>query len=974
MSGIDSNYAWWRLAASVAISTLGGVGMWCIVVALPIVQADLGVTRAAVSVAYTATMVGFCAGGVIMGRLVDLRGITLAAILSAVMMSLGFVSAGFAPSLGWFAAAQGLLIGFGAAATFAPLVADISHWFEKRRGMAVAIAASGNYLAGTIWPPLIELAMREHGWRTTYIGAGLLCLVTMVPLALMLRRPPPFHAAEAAGVTTFADSGSAGNNGACTGDACPTAGATGRIGQAAQFDGVNDRVQANLNTPTGPYTLAAWVNFPGAAWGSWRTVLEFGDDAPWFGVSPSGQLTLYPVVTGGAVPLGQWVHVAYTWSGAENRLYLNGQAVAVNNSAPPGGGQGLALALETNGPSPWQGLLDEVRVYTRALSAAEIGQLANPEAGPIVNPPPPVAPGPNTARLIDLTVSIYKPVTTATERQPYEEMFRLFADSIFEVTNGAHKIRTITIYDNGRFADRADIQWIQFEQQPRATTNGYGKGRGTVHMGDAIFSANTQISDPNALGTFINTLSHEWGHYAYGVLDEYTGSQTSQDPGSPQIGDTPPEPCSVMCAASQDINFATLNFSTPKSTAAVNRTNTAHYRTFNASGWETVARLPNNDPPAQRGNRLYWDDLAPKAPVAGQDPSVELPAQRTSARDALNIVWADANTTAAKHRIFLVDVSADMGQNNKLESTKLALKSYIDRANVGDLVGVFTFADAHTVVQPLTRIENDATRTTIKAQIDTIQAKVGVNDRAIAAADQAAIAALQQASTNAVIIDRGVYTVIDGAFTDVTEPHIFQKVFNDHDAAGIAISVFNFAAERKANDLFSNAFDLLQFSTTAARPAGTYQFVGAGGFTIPTGRSTATKMASGDVSSGELFEALEAADQKYSPIIDVNLGTTRNEAVEVGQPFSTTIYVDGTLDELEVLVIYNGSESAAELTLYDPNGEIISEAPICDSDSVDTFCTFLISQPLSGTWELDAAAVDATLDFCLLYTSDAADE
>lgn len=204
MAGVDSSYAWWRLAASVAISTLGGVGMWCIVVVLPIVQADFGVTRAAVSVAYTATMLGFCAGGIIMGRLVDLRGITLAAILSAVMMSLGFVAAGFAPSLGWFAAAQGLLIGFGAAATFAPLVADISHWFEKRRGMAVAIAASGNYIAGTIWPPLIELAMRDHGWRTTYIGAGVLCLVTMVPLALMLRRPPPFHAAEAAGIAVAA--------------------------------------------------------------------------------------------------------------------------------------------------------------------------------------------------------------------------------------------------------------------------------------------------------------------------------------------------------------------------------------------------------------------------------------------------------------------------------------------------------------------------------------------------------------------------------------------------------------------------------------------------------------------------------------------------------------------------------------------------------------------------------------------------
>lgn len=200
MSGIDSSYAWWRLAASVGISMLGGVGMWSIVVALPIVQADLGVTRAAVSVAYTTTMLGFCAGGVAMGRLVDVKGIVPAVMLSALLMGLGFAAAGLAPTLGWFAAAQGLLIGVGSAATFAPLVADISHWFEKRRGMAVAIAASGNYLAGAVWPPLIELAIRDHGWRTTYIAAGVLCLLTMVPLALTLRRPPPFHAAEQAGI------------------------------------------------------------------------------------------------------------------------------------------------------------------------------------------------------------------------------------------------------------------------------------------------------------------------------------------------------------------------------------------------------------------------------------------------------------------------------------------------------------------------------------------------------------------------------------------------------------------------------------------------------------------------------------------------------------------------------------------------------------------------------------------------------
>ncbi|HEX2892113.1 MFS transporter [Vineibacter terrae] len=197
--GVDSGYAWLRLVASLALSTFGGIGMWSIVVALPVVQADFGVSRADISFAYTTTMLGFCAGGVCMGWLVDTKGITLAVILSAILLALGFAGAGLAPTAGWFAAAQGLLIGFGSAVTFAPLVADASHWFEKRRGVAVAICASGNYLAGAIWPPLIGLAMRDHGWRLTYFGAGAICLLSMLPLALTLRRPPPFHADASAG-------------------------------------------------------------------------------------------------------------------------------------------------------------------------------------------------------------------------------------------------------------------------------------------------------------------------------------------------------------------------------------------------------------------------------------------------------------------------------------------------------------------------------------------------------------------------------------------------------------------------------------------------------------------------------------------------------------------------------------------------------------------------------------------------------
>ena len=193
MSGIDSAYAWRRLAVSVTLSTVGGIGMWCLTVALPIVQADLGVSRADISFAYTMNMLGFFVGGVLAGRLVDRRGIVVTAILSALGLSLGFALASITSSLALFAAAQ-ILIGFSAAATFAPLVADVSHWFEKRRGVAVAIAASGNYIAGALWPPIVELMIRDYGWRTTYFSAAALCLATMIPLALTLKRRPPDHA------------------------------------------------------------------------------------------------------------------------------------------------------------------------------------------------------------------------------------------------------------------------------------------------------------------------------------------------------------------------------------------------------------------------------------------------------------------------------------------------------------------------------------------------------------------------------------------------------------------------------------------------------------------------------------------------------------------------------------------------------------------------------------------------------------
>ena len=195
---IDSPYAWFRLAVSVLLSGIGGVGMWSFVVALPAIQADFGAERGAASLPFTLSMIGFGVGGVILGKLADRKGVILPVMIGAGGIGAGFILASLSGNLASLSIAYLLIGTLGTAATFGPLVANISFWFEKRRGIAVAVCACGNYLSGAVWPTLIEATVRAHGWRAAHLAIGVFCLFAMPPLALLLRSRPPVRAAGTA--------------------------------------------------------------------------------------------------------------------------------------------------------------------------------------------------------------------------------------------------------------------------------------------------------------------------------------------------------------------------------------------------------------------------------------------------------------------------------------------------------------------------------------------------------------------------------------------------------------------------------------------------------------------------------------------------------------------------------------------------------------------------------------------------------
>lgn len=195
---IDSRQAAWRLLTTLGLVVLGNSSMYVVSVVLPAVQAEFGVGRADASLPYTLMMVCLGLGGIWTGRMADRHGLMPVLCVGAVAVCGGFVWAGLSGSIWGFGLAHGLMGLIGSSATFAPLMADTALWWNKRRGIAVAICASGNYIAGALWPPIVQHGIELIGWRHTYVLLGLVCGVGMLLLALRMRQRAPMVQMDAA--------------------------------------------------------------------------------------------------------------------------------------------------------------------------------------------------------------------------------------------------------------------------------------------------------------------------------------------------------------------------------------------------------------------------------------------------------------------------------------------------------------------------------------------------------------------------------------------------------------------------------------------------------------------------------------------------------------------------------------------------------------------------------------------------------
>lgn len=549
-----------------------------------------------------------------------------------------------------------------------------------------------------------------------------------------------------------------------------------------------------------------------------------------------------------------------------------------------------------------------------------------------------------TPVLFDVVVSLYNEPAGdndgdtqgnpgSEDQDVYERIFQYFADTVYESTDGAHKIRRIRIYRNGEYASQSDIFWNE-AGHPNASLDGISASGQHINMFDTFTDGNGAGNDLNFLTDEIEgagyTLGHEWGHYAYGVYDEYEGDVFWHPIGSvPRSGDDPPTPAIMNYQwGARGGNYEWLNFSIAAQAEAPdvdppwenfeNTSNTAQHRMREASCWETLARPTSQDPRTgflwSRPDRTHFPELASVAPAAGSEPSwPDLPG---TARSDLDIIWM------ADELVYqiVIDRSGSMC-GNKMENAKTASKLLIDLAEEGSSkIGVIQFDDVVEVVTPITDITDQTTKDAIKAQIDTITCR---GNTAIGDAAQKALDDLLALGTTD--DSKAVFLLTDGLSNSGVNP---LSVIPAYQSAQIPIMAFAYGSGADVDTLRQMAEE-----------------TGGSLYISPT-------------TLAEVTLAFQDANLEVSPSVGV---ASASQTVLIGTPSLSVFMVDSTFARLDVTAIHDGNSSVANVEIIDPDGMRFSPDSIQESGG-ETLRFFSVDMPVAGEWVIETVATGADID------------
>lgn len=191
-SSVETRYSWIVAIASLATLALAMGANYLAVVSVPFFEADMGWSRSASTSVYTATTLGAGVGGMVMGYYAGRAGVQAALTVAAAAIAVGCILVSLAESLPALLAPVFLFVGMiGMGCGFSPLIANVTLWFDRNRGLAIAVVACGQTVAGGVWNLTFEPLVVEYGWRAVYVGYGLFAALAILPLSLVFRRTPP---------------------------------------------------------------------------------------------------------------------------------------------------------------------------------------------------------------------------------------------------------------------------------------------------------------------------------------------------------------------------------------------------------------------------------------------------------------------------------------------------------------------------------------------------------------------------------------------------------------------------------------------------------------------------------------------------------------------------------------------------------------------------------------------------------------